>query len=218
MIELSFILITLLSVALLYLASGNDKRVLYFFSFWFAIVGMISATVFFQNEKSLPPRLLFVIIPSALYIIHFYKKLNVQKSGLFYLLAIHTLRLPVEIVLYRLFLKGKIPVIMTYKGWNFDIAIGTTAILLLVYVGYTKKELKRTFLRIWNIMGVLFLSIIVIIAMLSAPSPIQQLAFDQPNMAVLQFPFTFLPAVVVPIVLLSHLLSLKYLKNKDNVS
>lgn len=218
MIELSFILITLLSVALLYLASGNDKRVLYFFSFWLAVVGVISAMGVFQNEKSLPPRLLFVIIPSALYVIYFYKKLNVRKSGLFYLLAIHTLRLLVEIVLYRLFLKGQIPVIMTYKGWNFDIVIGTTAILLLGYVVYTKKELKKTFLRIWNIMGVLFLSIIVTIGMLSAPSPIQQLAFDQPNIAVLQFPFTFLPAVVVPIVLLSHLLTLKYLKNKDQVS
>lgn len=218
MIELSFILITLLSIALLYIASGNDKRVLYFFSFWLAVVGIISATGVFQNEKALPPRLLFVIIPSALYVIYFYKKLHLQKSGLFYLLAIHTLRLPVEIVLYRLFLKGKIPVIMTYKGWNFDIVIGTTAILLLVYVVYTKKELKTTFLIIWNIIGVVFLSIIVTIGMLSAPSPIQQLAFDQPNMAVLQFPFTFLPAVVVPIVLLSHLLSLKYLKNKDKLS
>ncbi|MEM9987092.1 MAG: hypothetical protein AAF804_18515, partial [Bacteroidota bacterium] len=49
------------------------------------------------------------------------------------------------------------------------------------------------------------------IAILSAPLPFQQLAFEQPNVAVLRFPYVLLPGVVVPLVLLSHLLSLKYL-------
>jgi hypothetical protein len=46
---------------------------------------------------------------------------------------------------------------------------------------------------------------IVLTAILSAPLPIQQLAFEQPNIAVLYFPFTFLPGFIVPIVLFSHL-------------
>lgn len=36
-----------------------------------------------------------------------------------------------------------------------------------------------------------------------------QIGFDQPNVALLSFPYTWLPAVVVPTVLLSHLLCLK---------
>ncbi len=39
-------------------------------------------------------------------------------------------------------------------------------------------------------------------------TPIQQLAFDRPNQAVLFFPDVWLPAVVVPIVLFRHFASL----------
>jgi len=52
---------------------------------------------------------------------------------------------------------------------------------------------------------------IVLTAILSAPLPIQQLAFDQPSIAVMYFPFVYLPGFIVPIVLFSHLVSLKKL-------
>jgi hypothetical protein len=52
---------------------------------------------------------------------------------------------------------------------------------------------------------------IVLTAILSAPLPIQQLAFEQPNIAVMYFPFVYLPGFIVPIVLFSHLVSLKKL-------
>ena len=39
----------------------------------------------------------------------------------------------------------------------------------------------------------------------------QQLAFEQPNIAVLRFPYVLLPGIVVPLVGLSHLLHLKQL-------
>jgi hypothetical protein len=52
---------------------------------------------------------------------------------------------------------------------------------------------------------------IVVTAILYAPLPIQQLAFEQPNIAVMYFPFVYLPGFIVPIVLFSHLVSLKKL-------
>jgi hypothetical protein len=52
---------------------------------------------------------------------------------------------------------------------------------------------------------------IVLTAILPAPLPIQQLAFDQPKIAVMYFPFVYLPGFIVPIVLFSHLVSLKKL-------
>jgi hypothetical protein len=52
---------------------------------------------------------------------------------------------------------------------------------------------------------------IVVHAILSVQSPIQQFGFDQPNRAVLEYPFVLLPAVVVPIVMLSHLSTLRKL-------
>tara|TARA_R110002096_G_scaffold209585_1_gene396758 strand:- start:1620 stop:1829 length:210 start_codon:yes stop_codon:yes gene_type:complete len=49
------------------------------------------------------------------------------------------------------------------------------------------------------------------IAALSAQTPFQQLAFDQPNIGVTYFPFVWIPAVIVPIILFSHLVSIRQL-------
>ncbi|HUQ96495.1 MAG TPA: hypothetical protein VM010_02440, partial [Chitinophagaceae bacterium] len=45
-----------------------------------------------------------------------------------------------------------------------------------------------------------------------------QLAFDQPDIAVLYFPFVLLPGVVVPVVLLSHLAAIRQLLVKRSYS
>jgi glycerol-3-phosphate acyltransferase PlsY len=52
---------------------------------------------------------------------------------------------------------------------------------------------------------------IVVNAVLSLPYPFQQFAFDQPNVAVLYFPFTWLPCFIVVIVLYSHLAAIRKL-------
>ncbi len=98
---------------------------------------------------------------------------------------------------------------MTFKGWNFDILIGFSALVLLVYALITNKKFNKQFFIIWNIIGIVFLLFIVALAILSSPLPIQQLAFEQPNIAVLEFPYCLLPTCVVPIVLMSHILLLR---------
>jgi hypothetical protein len=52
---------------------------------------------------------------------------------------------------------------------------------------------------------------IVATAILSMPFPFQQLAFDRPNIAIMYFPYVWLPCCVVPIVLFAHLVSLRKL-------
>jgi len=55
---------------------------------------------------------------------------------------------------------------------------------------------------------------------LSARTPFQQLAFDQPNIGVTLFPFVWLPSVVVPLVLVSHIAAIRQLvvKRKSALS
>lgn len=54
-------------------------------------------------------------------------------------------------------------------------------------------------------------------ALFSTPSPIQQFAFEQPNIAILNFPFSWLPTFIVPLVLFGHLASIrKLLKEKTD--
>ena len=111
---------------------------------------------------------------------------------------------------------------MTFEGRNFDIVAGITA-PLIAYFGLTKAKLNRQAILIWNFVCLGLLVNIVANALLSAPSPIQKFAFDQPNIAILNFPFIWLPTFIVPVVLFGHLTSIKQLiqhkinlKTKDN--
>jgi hypothetical protein len=132
-----------------------------------------------------------------------------------FLLMIHFLRIPVEWCLYDLYQQAMIPEIMTFEGRNFDILIGISAILIYL-ITYTFKRYNRALLIVWNVTGMIFLLNIVVHAILSVQSPIQQFGFEQPNRAVLEYPFVLLPAVVVPLVMLSHLVSLrKLILNSD---
>lgn len=214
-LPVSFIGLVLLSVILFYKASGGNKSVVWFFLLWLPLVALLSWYGFFRNTQALPPRMFWIVLPSILYSIFFYRKLKALSLKPQYLLAIHALRLPVELILHKLYLAGKVPVIMTYDGRNFDILSGLSALLLLLYMLCYKRKLPAMLMRIWNLSGLLLLGIIVMTAILSAPSPFQQFGFDQPNRALTEFPYSLLPAVLVPVVALSHLLYLKKLREEQ---
>lgn len=57
---------------------------------------------------------------------------------------------------------------------------------------------------------------IVVVAILSTQTPMQQFGFNQPNRAVLRFPYIYLPTVIVPFVAAAHGWSLKKLWIKTN--
>ena len=73
---------------------------------------------------------------------------------------------------------------------------------------------NKPVLVIWNVIALALLLNVVITAAFCIPSPIQQLAFDQPNVAVLYFPMNLLPTVVVPIVLFAHVIAFRQLLNR----
>lgn len=193
-----FLCIAFLSLFLLYFGTGRDLKVLTIYGVWGVLVAVLAYAGFFRH---FPFGMLMIIVSVTLLTVYFYriKPLNTK-----YLLAIHILRIPVEIILFQLYLQKQVPIQMTFKGWNFDIVIGITALLLIF-----SKKIPPLLFKIWNIAGLCFLATIVSIAILAGPTPIQQIGFEQPNVAILTFPYTLLPAVIVPAVLLSHLLCLK---------
>ncbi len=126
---------------------------------------------------------------------------------------LNVVRIPVEIVLFLLFLHNAVPEIMTFEGRNFDIIAGISA-PFIAYYGLTKNRLNRHSILIWNFICLGLLMNIVTNGLFSAPSPIQKFAFDQPNIAILNFPFSWLPTFIVPIVLFGHLTSIRKLLKK----
>jgi hypothetical protein len=207
--ETAFMIITCLSVVLFYFGTGKQNKGFILYLCWILVIAFLSWFGFFKDTTGMPPRILLVIIPAVIFVVYSFRKIELLGLRRNYLIGIHILRIPVELVLFQLYLQGKIPEIMTFAGWNFDILMGISAALILGWTIITEKEMNQNLFRLWNIVGIVFLTIIVGTAILSAPSPLQQLAFDQPNLAILQFPYTLLPGIVVPVVLLSHLLCLK---------
>ncbi len=98
---------------------------------------------------------------------------------------------------------------MTYDGLNFDITIGMSGLIMLVKLLISKRKIDAIFFIIWNSIGIIFLLFVVRLVILFSPLPIQQLAFDQPNVTVLELSYCFLPSCVVPIVFMSHILLIK---------
>lgn len=174
--------------------------------------------VYSSDINSFPPKiLLFGILPPILSIvIIFITKRGRQFMDNFLLKNItylNMVRIPVEMVLYWLFLNELVPGLMTFEGRNFDIIAGITA-PIIAYFGFQKGKINRKIILLWNFIGLGLLLNIVVNAFLSAPSPIQQFAFEQPNIAILHFPFSWLPTFIVPVILLGHLVSIRQLLNR----
>ena len=213
-ISMLFVVTAFLTVWMFYKASGNSKPLLMGILAWMLFQATISLTGFYQILNSMPPRFLLLIGPgiiiSILLFVTKWGKEFIDKLDLKTLTIMHSIRIPVEITLYFVYLTGLIPVLMTFEGNNFDIISGITAPLIF-YFGFIIKKLNRTALLIWNILCSGLLLNVVVIALLSAQTPFQKLAFDQPNIGVTFFPFVWLPSVVVPIVLIGHLAAIRQL-------
>ncbi len=182
---------------------------------WLGLQAALSyGGVYYEQLNAIPPRIaVFGLIPAVVFIAALFLlpagKRLIDSLPLPSLTMLHVIRIPVELVLYGLFLAGTLPELMTFAGRNFDILAGLTA-PLMVYLGW-RPTFRRNLLLGWNVLSLALLLNIVIHALLAAPFPLQQLAFDQPNIAVLYFPFSWLPTYVVPVVLFCHLAALRKL-------
>ncbi|WP_431295213.1 hypothetical protein [Pedobacter sp. P26] len=211
---LLFVLTALLTLILFFRAAGFSKGLISIFSLWLIIQSILSISGFYQVTNLMPPRfILLILLPIILIVITFLTKNGknfIARLDIGKLTTLHIIRIPVELTLYWLFLHKAVPEVMTFEGRNFDILCGITA-PLVYYFGYVKNVFNKKVLLAWNIICLLLLVNIVSTALLSAPFPTQQIAFSQPNIALLYFPFTLLPGLIVPIVLFSHLVSISKL-------
>ena len=216
-ISLAFALTTLLTVLLFYKAANNSKITLIILLAWLALQAAVSLTGFYTVTDSIPPRFILLVLPALIFIIILFATTKgrqfIDGLDLKTLTILHIVRIPVEIVLFWLFLYKTIPQLMTFEGRNFDIISGLTAPIVF-YFGFIKKAMGRKMMLVWHFICLGLLINIVVNALLSAPFPFQRFGFDQPNIAVLYFPFVWLPCCVVPLVLFSHLATIRQLLNK----
>lgn len=185
---------------------------------WLSLQAFLANNNFYLSDtSSFPPRLLLAILPPFIIIIY----LLISKGDFIEILPgkwmtfFHVIRVPVELVLYGLFMEKMIPEVMTFAGRNYDILIGLSAPVMAMLF-YSNTSIHKRWIIAWNILGLVFLVNVVSHGILSTPYPFQQFGLDQPNIAVLQYPVIWLPSFIVPVVLFFHLVCIKQLLRKDH--
>lgn len=182
-----------------------------FLAIWIFVVTLVTFTGFLQDFESMPPRLiagvaLIVVTIIALFVTPSSRNF-LARMPITTLTYIHIIRVPVEIVLYWLFVHGVVDEAMTFEGVNYDILSGISAPFAgLFFVGLKSKNKLAAI--IWNLLALGLLINIVGRAILATPYFFDPLVNEQPNIAVFYFPYVLLPLFIVPAVFFSHLVSL----------
>jgi len=209
-VTLLFVVTVLLTIILFYYSNGKQEKLAYYLVAWSIIHSLLAYFGFYQDEAAIPPRFGLVIVPVLIALIYsftprkreyFYERRSTQVSTF-----LHAVRVPIEIILLMLYRHEMIPELMTFEGRNFDIIIGLSAPLIGLLNFY--RKLSKKVLLVWNFLGLFFVTFILVNGILSAELPFQQFGFDQPNRAVIFFPFILLPATIVPIVIHTHLIDI----------
>lgn len=209
-----FIFTTFLTFLFLYFAGKRSNLLAGIVFTWLLAQSFVSYSGFYLITESYPPRFLLLVMPPLVVVILLFLtrpgRRSIDRFEVKALSYLHVVRLPVEVVLWLLYQNKLVPELMTFEGRNFDIVTGISA-PFIAYFGYSSFGPKRTQLLIWNFISLGLLINIVVNAVLSAPFPFQQFAFDQPNVGVLYFPFVWLPGFIVPVALFSHLVCIRAL-------
>lgn len=207
-----FIPTTLLSAWIFYMAARRSHWVLIILSGWLLLQAMLSFNGFYQDSSGLPPRQMLLIGPPTILILSLFLlpagRRFLDELDLAAMTLLHIVRIPIELVLFWLFTNHAIPQLLTFEGRNFDILSGISAPFIF-YFGLVRHKISRTGMLTWNFICLALLLNVVIHGFLSAPTAIQQFSFDQPNKGMMFFPFAWLPSVIVPLVLLSHMATIR---------
>ncbi len=202
-----FLLTVIVAIVIFHYANGKPKKLTFSIIIWSLFQSILAFTGFYEKTDLIPPRFLIVLIPVFVTLAYGLTKkpLNwiIENKNVIWSTFIHTVRLPVEIVLLYLYLNNMMPELMTYEGRNFDILAGISAPIIGILL--LRNVIGRNTLFIWNTIGLFLILFVFTNGILSSELPIQMFGFEQPTKAPNYFPFILLPATVVPIVIYSHL-------------
>ena len=120
------------------------------------------------------------------------------------LVGAQAFRVPLELLLHRSYEEGLMPVQMSYSGFNLDILTGLSAII--VSMTLVRRPRSLVLVRVWNTAGIVLLTNIVTIALLSAPTPFRVFQNEPANEWIAHAPWVWLPTVFVLAAIVGHIL------------
>ncbi|OBX25136.1 hypothetical protein LX77_03238 [Gelidibacter algens] len=213
-----FLLTAMFTIGMFHVSNGKPVKLTFLIILWGLGQSILALTGYYQKTDIVPPRFLWVLIPVVCFIIFgMFKKqrtLMIESRQMNISTFLHVVRIPVEIVLFYLFVHKMVPGLMTFEGRNFEILAGISAPIVGVLT--LKSLISRKMLIIWNVISLFLVLFIMVNGILSSDLPIQMFGFEQPNRAINYFPFILLPATIVPIVIYTHLIDIIKLWNVND--
>ena len=185
---------------------------------WIIIISIGSISGFFSDFDSIPPKVALGLVPPMVILLIWTiksKKLKVLlgKIPVHWIIGFQSFRVIVEIMLWKQYDLGITPIQMTFEGRNFDILVGLTA-PIMAYLYWKKGDIMRNLAIIWNFIGLGLLLNVIVVAILSFPTPFRYFMNEPSNEAITTFPFILLPALLVTMAYTMHYFSLKQLLTK----
>lgn len=187
---------------------------------WAVLLGGLALAGFFANYAAMPPRIpLSMLVPLAvIFVVVFSRggKDLLQVMPLHWPIYAQGMRIGVELVILLAVVNKMMPVQLSFEGRNFDILTG----VLAIPVGYYVFVVKRwpTWVAVgYHIMGMGLLVNVLAISFLSMPTPLRVFHNEPANTLITQFPFIYLPGMLVPLAFSLHIISLRQLVLRGRV-
>jgi len=182
---------------------------------YIALPGGLARAGALDRDAPLPaPALILVLGLSALtcgIVFSAYGRRSALAIPVAAIVSLQAFRIGVEWLLHRLYIEGAIPVEMTYSGRNWDIVSGVTGLVLGIWL-WRGRDVPRSMLWTWNLLGLGLLLNIISIAVLATPVPFRRIVDGPPNLLPSTFPYVWLPSFLVQVALGSHLLLFRKLR------
>ncbi|WP_422923529.1 hypothetical protein [Singulisphaera sp. PoT] len=121
--------------------------------------------------------------------------------------ALQTFRIGVELAFWRLHAEGLAPIQVTFEGRNLDGLVGLTApiVALGIAAGWIGPKLAIA----WNLFGLALLFNAIATVATSTPGPLHMNWAGEPFVAIATWPVVWIPALLAPLGITLHIISIR---------
>jgi hypothetical protein len=203
------------AVLLRYLPIGRALIGVAVIAAWLGYAGVMGYSGIVGDPTRMPPGVFLLLTPIIGFVAIVLGRSRVGgylaaslPLGLIFLLQ--SFRIGVELTLSSLHEAGLTTRLMTLAGGNVEILIGLSAPFIALIA--TRGAAGRRVALVWNVVGLLSLLNVAARAVLTAPGPLNLIHAELPNVALGQFPFTYIPGFMAPLAMMLHVLAFRALR------
>lgn len=192
-------------------ARSAIKEILIPFGLWLAYATLLSSTGILKDINMPPKFPLLLVLPLLILFVIFFNKYKddvlIQAIPMRWTTYLQSFRILVELLILLTFFQGILPIEATFEGYNFDILIGISALVVGFFISKEPRKYFK-FLRAWNTLGIIMVLFVAFIIATSIYKPdVWGHEFSTVSMRFLEMPYLLLPAFLAPLAIFTHVVS-----------